>query len=98
MSGAPNRYVIIDDGAFVQNLANVVSAGASDAGKLVALDSSGLIDPSMLGTATVSTILGFVINNGVVDAVAAFLLAPRTGTTITKCKVLTISSDPSTSL
>lgn len=45
-----NRYVAVNNstGRFMEVEATVVSAGAGDAGKLVALDSAGRIDESVL--------------------------------------------------
>lgn len=45
---AGNKYLINNAGRFDEARANQSSAGAGDAGKLVALNSAGLIDPTML--------------------------------------------------
>jgi hypothetical protein len=67
---AGNKYVVNNGGRMDEARANQISAGAADAGKLIALNSTGIVDSTMLpaipsitkgvatlvaGTATITT-------------------------------------------
>jgi hypothetical protein len=56
---AGNKYMKLESGKKALQAANDVSAGAADAGKIVALDSAGKIDPSMLTDQDVSNLVAF---------------------------------------
>ena len=53
---AGNKYVSLIGGTLQQTAANQSSAGSGDAGKLVALNASGLIDSTMLPEAISTTV------------------------------------------
>jgi hypothetical protein len=56
---AGNKYMKLESGKKRLQTANDVSAGAGDAGKLVALNAAGVIDPSMLTDQDVSNLVAF---------------------------------------
>lgn len=56
---AGNKYLDLTSGKVTEKRSNQTSAGAADAGKIVALGSDGKIDPSMLPSFDVQTVEAF---------------------------------------
>jgi len=56
---AGNKYLDLTSGKLTEKRSNQTSAGAGDAGKIVALGADGKIDPSMLPSFDVSTVEAF---------------------------------------
>ena len=74
---AAGKYVDIVSGIMTQKLSVDASAGAGDAGKLVSLNASGMVDSTMLdGTYTANVGTGPVANGDLVYLTAAGLVEP----------------------
>lgn len=54
---AGNKYIKNASGTLTEEAALQASAGAADAGKIIALDAAGLIDPSMIPAGSVPVII-----------------------------------------
>jgi hypothetical protein len=74
---AAGKYIDVVSGIITQKASVDSSAGAGDAGKLVSLNASGMIDATMLdGTYTANVGTGPVANGDLVYITAAGLLEP----------------------
>lgn len=51
---AAKKYIANVTGAYTETAASIISAGAADDGKIVALDASGRIDPTMMPVGVVA--------------------------------------------